>query len=76
MLGENQYKEEVRIMSGKETVTIEEAAVMLGTSKQGVREMMKRKIIDIGIVYPSMSTGRTNRYMISREKLVRFLKGD
>lgn len=59
----------------KETVTIEEAAVMLGTSKQGVRELMKRQIIDIGIVYPNMSSGRTNRYLISREKLERFLKG-
>lgn len=62
-------------MPCKETVTIEEAAVMLGTSKQGVRELMKRKIIDIGIVYPDMSTGRTNRYLISREKLEKFLKG-
>lgn len=62
-------------MPVKETVTIEEAAVMLGTSKQGVRELMKRKIIDIGIVYPSMRTGQTNRYLISREKLEKFLKG-
>ena len=62
-------------MPGRETVTIEDAALMLGTSKQGVRELMKRKIIDIGIVYPSMSTGKTNRYMISRQKLEKFLEG-
>lgn len=63
-------------MPGRETVTIEDAALMLGTSKQGVRELMKRGIIDIGIVYPNMSTGKTNRYLISRQKLERFLQGE
>lgn len=60
----------------RETVSLAEAAELLGMSKQGVRELMKRKIIDIGVVFPSISTGKTNRYLISREKLERFLKGE
>lgn len=60
----------------KETISLAEAAELLGMSKQGVRELMKRKIIDIGVVFPSLSTGKTNRYLISREKLERFLKGE
>ena len=58
----------------KATVTLAEAAEVLGMSKQGLRELMKRKIIDIGIVYPSTS-GKTNRYLISAEKLERLIKG-
>lgn len=58
----------------RETVTLAEAADLLGMSKQGVRELMKRKIIDIGIVYPSLQTGKTNRYLISRAKLEKLLK--
>lgn len=60
----------------RETLSLAEAAELLGMSKQGVRELMKRKIIDIGVVFPSISTGKTNRYLISREKLERFLKGE
>lgn len=58
----------------RETVTLAEAADLLGMSKQGVRELMKRKIIDIGIVYPSLKSGKTNRYLISRTKLEKLLK--
>lgn len=35
----------------KETISLAEAAELLGMSKQGVRELMKRKIIDIGVVF-------------------------
>lgn len=57
----------------RETVTLAEAAERLGMSKQGVRELMKRGLIDIGIVYPSLCSGKTNRYLISRQKLERLL---
>lgn len=53
-----------------ETVTVEQAAKELGLCEQGVREYMKRGLIDIGIVLPS-AKGKTTRYkyIIFREKL-------
>ena len=48
-----------------ERVSIEEAAKMLGISKQAVRMLMQRKEVDIGFVTGS---GRKS-YVIFREKL-------
>lgn len=51
-----------------------QAAKELGLSPQGVREYMKRGLIDIGIVVPSASgNGKIKRYLIYREKLDKVL---
>lgn len=53
-----------------ERITIEEAATMLGVSKQAVRLMMQKKEIDIGIVVNSFSLGGSRKtYIIFREKV-------
>lgn len=50
-----------------ERVTVEAAAILLGMSQQGVREHMKRKLIDIGIA--TNPSGRKWQYYIYKEKL-------
>ena len=55
-----------------ERVTVEQAAIELGMAPQGVREYMKRGIIDIGVVLPSIK-GKQNRYQIYRDKLDKHL---
>lgn len=55
-------------------VTVQQAAKELGLAPQGVREYMKRGLIDIGDVLPALSgKGNTNRYVIYRDKLDRYL---
>lgn len=49
-----------------ERITIEEAANLLGVSKQAVRIMMQKKTVDLGIVVES---GNRKTYLIFREKL-------
>ena len=53
-----------------ERVSIEEAAKMLGVSKQSVRLLMQRKKVDIGLVVDS---GAKKIYIIFREKLMRLI---
>jgi len=53
-----------------ERVSIEEAAKMLGVSKQSVRLLMQRKKVDIGLVVDS---GAKKTYIIFREKLMRLI---
>ncbi len=55
-------------------VPLQQAAEELGISAQGVREYMKRGIIDIGAVLPNR-TGKTVRYtyLIFRDKLNRYI---
>jgi len=53
-----------------ERVSIEEAANMLGVSKQAVRLLMQRKKVDIGLVVDS---GAKKTYIIFREKLMRLI---
>lgn len=49
-----------------ERITIEEAAKMLGISKQAVRILMQEKKVDIGLVVE----GKEHKtYLIFREKL-------
>lgn len=55
-----------------ERVTVEQAARELGLAPQGVREYMKRGLIDIGVVLPAVQ-GEKKRYVIFRSKLDRFL---
>ena len=52
----------------REVVTVEQAAYELKLSKQGVREYMKRGLIDIGDVLPAIH-GKGYRYRIYRSKL-------
>lgn len=59
-------------MGNSNRVSVQEAARELGMNPQGVREYMKRGLIDIGIVVPSV-TGNSKRYIIMREKLNRVL---
>lgn len=53
-------------------VPLPEAAKELGMSQQALREHMKRKVIDIGYVLPSVKGNRKN-YLIYRDKLDRYL---
>lgn len=57
-----------------ERVTVKQAAKELGLAPQGVREYMKRGLIDIGDVLPAIQgDGKTKRYLIYRDKLDRYL---
>ena len=60
-------------MKNANRVTLEQAAKELGLSPQGLREYMKRGLIDIGIVLPSLESGENNRYLIFRNKLDKVL---
>ena len=55
-----------------ERVGLPQAAKELGMNPQGVRECMKRGLIDIGIVIPN-AKGTGYRYLIFREKLNKVL---
>ena len=48
-----------------ERITVEDAAKMLGISKQAVRVLMDQHVLEIGIVVD----GKRKRYLIFREKL-------
>lgn len=50
-----------------ERITVKEAARTLGVSEQCVREGMKRKILDLGVVIPT--SGTKLNYLIYRKKL-------
>lgn len=56
-----------------ERVSVAQAAQELGIAPQAVREYMKRGLIDIGLVLPSLE-GHTkkNQYLIFRRKLDRY----
>jgi predicted transcriptional regulator len=59
-------------MGNSNRVSVQDAARELGMNPQGVREYMKRGLIDIGMVVPSV-TGNGMRYIIMREKLNKVL---
>lgn len=60
----------------KETVTVKEAAAVLGIAPQGVRVQLQRGILPIGQAVPSV-TGKGWRYLIFREKLNQYVgKGE
>lgn len=48
-----------------ERIKVEEAAKMLGISKQAVRILMERNVLEIGMVVD----GKRKRYLIFKEKL-------
>ncbi len=54
-------------------VPLPEAAKLLGTSPQGVREHMKRGVWDLGSVIPPKKKGGHWQYHIYRPKLDRLL---
>lgn len=56
----------------RQRVSLMQAAKELGMNPQGVREYMKRGLIDIGFVVPNM-TGSGFRYVIMRNKLDKVL---
>lgn len=56
----------------RQRVSVIQASKELGMNPQGVREYMKRGLIDIGIVVPNM-TGTGFRYIIMRSKLNKVL---
>lgn len=63
-----------RKMRENERVSLLVAAKELGLAPQGLREYMKRGLIDIGVVVPSATgTSNTKRYLIYRDKLDRFI---
>lgn len=49
-------------------VPLPQAAKELGMAPQGLREYMKRGLIDVGEVLPALN-GKTLRYHIYRDKL-------
>lgn len=58
----------------RERVSLLDAAKEMGLAPQGVREYMKRGLIDIGVVVPVASgNSKQLRYLIYRDKLDRFL---
>lgn len=59
-------------MNLSEVVTVKQAAHELNLAPQGVREYMKRGLIDIGDVLPSIN-GKGFRYRIYRAKLDKHL---
>ncbi|MDE7183805.1 MAG: hypothetical protein K2O40_04840 [Lachnospiraceae bacterium] len=54
-------------------VPTDQAASELGMSIQGMREYMKRGLIDIGEVLPAANGGKGTRYHVYRDKLDRYL---
>lgn len=54
-------------------VPTKQAAAELGMSVQGMREYMKRGLIDIGAVLPAANGGECKRYLVYRDKLDRYL---
>ena len=48
-----------------ERITVNEAAELLGISKQAVRVLMERNVLEIGMVVD----GKRKRYLIFKEKL-------
>lgn len=56
-----------------ERVSLIQAAKELGMAPQGVREYMKRKLIDIGDVLPCANGADKYRYFIYRDKLDAYL---
>lgn len=56
-----------------ERVSLIQAAKELGMAPQGLREYMKRGLIDIGVVLPCSNGAKGNRYLIFRDKLDKYL---
>ncbi len=65
-------------MASENTVTVKEAAELLGINQQAIRERMLRGLLPIGIVVKctDKATKRPYTYHIYKEWLDRFLKGD
>ncbi|MFG6367808.1 MAG: hypothetical protein K1W16_05185 [Lachnospiraceae bacterium] len=59
--------------SSSRRVPTAQAAAELGMSVQGMREYMKRGLIDIGKVLPAANGGGCKRYFVYRDKLDRHL---
>lgn len=55
-----------------ERVSLLQASKELGMSQQAVREYMKRGLMPIGYVVPSLQ-GKNQRYLIFRDKLDEYL---
>lgn len=56
----------------KETVTVKEAAAVLGIAPQGVRVQLQRGILPIGQAVPCVN-GNGWRYLIFKEKLNEYI---
>lgn len=57
------------------TLTIKEAAAILNVSQQYLRDMIRFNLIDIGIAV-RMPGGQNYHYIVFKEKLERFMRGD
>lgn len=66
-------KGEAAVKAGSRRVPTKQAAAELGMSVQGMREYMKRGLIDIGEVLPAANGGECRRYHVYRDKLDRHL---
>jgi predicted transcriptional regulator len=56
-----------------ERVSLDEAAKLLGMSKQGVREHMKNNLFPVPIGYVTNPSGKRNQYIIMRPMLEKCL---
>lgn len=60
-------------MGLSERVSVAEAAEILGMSKQGIREHMKRNLFKVPIGYVTNPSGKKEQYHIYRDMLNRHL---
>lgn len=60
-------------MAETNRVPLTQAAKELGMAPQGLREYMKRGLIDIGMVLPAANGAKKYNYVIMRDKLDKVL---
>ena len=65
--------ESITMKKDSRRVPTKQAAAELGMSVQGMREYMKRGLIDIGEVLPAANGGECMRYHVYRDKLDRYM---
>lgn len=56
-----------------ERVPLEQAAAELGMNPQSLREYMKRGLMDVGVVMPSINGSGRRQYFVFRSKLDKYL---
>lgn len=59
----------------KETYTIKEASKILNISQQYLRDMIRFKLLDIGVAV-KMPGGQNYHYIVFKDKLENLMKGE
>lgn len=55
----------------KLVISPREASELTGFPSTAIKELMKRKLIDVGVIKPPLKIGGHKRYYIYKEKLLR-----